>query len=190
MNSKRGCWSCSRYSSVPPCEQAQRIKHLLSTGTLRTLLPPLLYIIHCVFLKPAFGQCVNERKPPAPLIALHAGSNLLNRRFPQGECTRSLEAFINPSAARSMFKLDPNLLHCRRKEELKMRPAKEPQRNSEHRTREMSNNARQCGKWFCYSGKSVSNVGRLVFRSQRGHQSNNNRIASHFKAKNTSKQQT
>ncbi len=75
------------------------------------------------------------------------------------------------SAARSMFRLNPNLLHCSCKEEQKMRPAQETQRDPERRTREMSNNAWQCGKWFCCSNKPVSNAGRRMFRSECGHQS-------------------
>lgn len=84
-------------SGFVPREQAKRIKHPVSTGTLSAPLPLPLFIIYCVFFKPAVGQCVNKRKAPAPLIALLVGSNLLNRRFPQGGDMHSLEPFINPS---------------------------------------------------------------------------------------------
>ncbi len=85
---------------MAPREQAQRIKHPLSTGTLSAPLPLPLFTIYCVFLKPAVGQCVNKRKAPAPLIALLVGSNLLNRRFPQGGDMHSHEPFIDPSLQR------------------------------------------------------------------------------------------
>lgn len=85
---------------MDPREHVQRIKHPLSTNTLSALLPLSLFIIYGVFLKPAVGQSVNKRKPPTPLIAVLVGSNLLNRRFPQGGDTHSLEPFINPSLQR------------------------------------------------------------------------------------------